>query len=195
VSTEPTADSPAAPAHQPLHPRYQRDWERDRSDWPKDWDIEPHKHDLSDHRFLTPEHRAAVDSGELDLPDRTQSEHTAVLVSIPDDMEGTEVAWVDRGVAEVVQHCARLGVPTVESCEAADPGYGWKGGPTLWFNDHRAFKRFQQLVAPVSSPDWYVNPNHGRLERALQFLGRSWQVEIPVEDMPKLTAYLRDKEN
>lgn len=170
-------------------------WEERPEDWPDDepWveEAEVARHDLAERTWLAPAHRAALDAGTLDLPDRV-NDHPSVLVSIPYRAAGTHVAWVDRDVAEVVFHSARLGVPTVESCEAADPGYGWRGGPTLFFDNYRTFKRFRRLVGPVSSPDWFNGQNTSRAERLLRFAGRSYPVEIPPEDLPRLTAYLRD---
>jgi hypothetical protein len=169
----PVAPAPVArEATADIHPRYQREWERDTPHWPKD---------------------AAMDAGELNLPERTHagSDHSTVLVSVEDAAAGTDVAWVDKGVAEVVFHAARLGVPTVESCEAADPGYGWRGGPTLWFKDYRTFKQFRRVIEPVASPGWFDGQNTSRTERLLRFIGRSYPVEIPPNDLPRLTAHLR----
>lgn len=173
-----------APA--PLHPRYQREWERDTPHWPKEWAVEVDKHDLSDRRFLTLEHRAAMDAGELDLPERTHagSDHNAVLVSVRDDAAGTDVAWVDKGIAEVVSHAARLGAPTVESCEAAD---GWDDQPYLWFKGRRQLVKFQALTADLATDEWRWHLprfGFGRL--------RTYAVGIPTEDLPRVAAALRE---
>lgn len=108
------------------------------------------QHDLADRRWLSPAHRDALDAGTLLLPESSPSQHTAVLVSVPANHEGTPVAWVDCGVAEIVFYAAMLGAPTAESCENAggnDGHYGWPPNMAmLWFNNQAELDRFASLL-------------------------------------------------
>lgn len=186
--------APVAPAPPALHPRYQGMYEQEDPRLPP-YHVDLSKHDFTERRWLTPAHRAALADGTLDVPDRSQSEHDAVLVSVPDHF-GSSVAWVDRGVAEVVLHAARLGAPTVESCENAGGGVGTSGhpdAPVLWFKGRRDLDRFSEITEGLerSSWSWVYPKGFGRLPR-----GRfsTYAVSIPTEDLPQVAAALRDKE-
>ena len=70
--------------------------------------------------------------------------HDAALVSIPDDVCGTEVAWIDTGIAELVWLLNReRGVRTLECCqgwpEYDEPAY-------LAFPRRRDADRFMSLA-------------------------------------------------
>jgi hypothetical protein len=87
-----------------------------------------------DLRWLGPRHHQRLAEGRLKLPDVAnhfdRGGHDAALVSVPDDVCGTEVAWVDRDIAELVwllnhEH----GVTTLEACQG---GPGGPDGPEGW---------------------------------------------------------------
>jgi hypothetical protein len=161
--------------------------------------VDVDKHDFMERRWLTPAHRAALDAGTLNVPNRTQSEHTAVLVSVRDEAEATPVAWIDRGVAEVVHHAARLGAPTEESCENAggkEGHYGWPPDMAmLWFSDQDGLDRFADLVLDDGASDhllWFDEPPRRRFLRKRDRGVAA--VAIPPAVMPALAAHLRSKE-
>lgn len=147
------------------------------------------KHDFTERRWLTPAHRAALDAGTLDVPDRV-NDHPAILVSIPANWDTTPVAWVDRGVAEIVHHAARLGAPTAESCENAGHNggaYGWPDMPMLWFNDRAGLDRFARILTTENSDGllWFEPRRWFPRKR-----DRVCAVAIPPDQMQKVTSHL-----
>jgi hypothetical protein len=209
----PARQAPAPPAREAaprLHPRYQGVWEQRPDDWPDDepWEVYVTTHDLAERSWLVPAHQAALDAGALDLPERI-NDHPSVLVSIPYKAAGTQVAWIDKGCAEVVYHAARLGAPTAESCENAGEANGWDDMPTFWFDSADELDRFADLVERQQGGRrwrWYL-PSRGPVLEKLTDLadwllpgvvpryepeGGTYAVAIPADELPRVAAALRE---
>jgi hypothetical protein len=77
---------------------------------------------LQDTRWLLRSHRQMLAAGALRLPHRGNhfgdGGHPAVLMSIPDEICGFEVAWIDFEIAKLVWLLnLRHGLTTIESCQ------------------------------------------------------------------------------
>ena len=83
---------------------------------------------LTETRWLTPFHRQRLAEGRLSLPSQANhfghGGHPAVLVSVPQYLDRSPCAWIDREMAELIwllNH--RHDVDTIECCKG-EPGYG-----------------------------------------------------------------------
>lgn len=171
-----------------LHPRYESAWEPKPEDWSaEEWGVpEPWMHDFSERRWLTAEHRAGLASGTLDIPGMHRVEHAAVLVSIPDAAVGTQVAWIDKGLAEVVYLAAREGLRVVESCEG-DPG----DAPTLYFDSDAELRAFEAAAGPSRGQlDPQADPAWRRYIKHIIRKGRYHPAYIDPADLPGVVQRL-----
>jgi hypothetical protein len=107
---------------------------------------------LREDRWLISRHRHMLEAGKLRLPDQgnhfERGGHPVVLMSVPDVIVGTEVAWVDIEIAELVWLLnIRYGLRTIESCQGYDvyddDPYD---GPYLAFKRRRDCTKFLALA-------------------------------------------------
>jgi hypothetical protein len=109
---------------------------------------------LREDRWLISRHRHMLEAGKLRLPDQgnhfEHGGHPVVLMSVPEPIVGTEVAWVDVEIAELVWLLnIRYGLTTIESCQGYedyddDPYYvGWS---YLAFKRRRDCTKFLALA-------------------------------------------------
>lgn len=189
-------DAPTMPATAglPVHPAYAYPWERDFTPTA----AEVARHDLTETRWLTAQHRVLLEHGLLALPRRCNYAHEAVLVSVPNEFEGTEVSWVDRGLAPVVYLAERLFIRTVECCEGGPRGDAEHGttDAMLWFESRWARDRFVALFDP-SPPHWYAPGYRPRWWSLLDWRDRlvnGGQVRFPTTDIPRVVAHLIELE-
>ena len=107
---------------------------------------------LHDTRWLGLRHRSLLMADLLDLPDQGNhfgyGGHPAVLMSIPDEICGTETAWIDIEIAELVWLLNKhYGLTTIEACQG-NPGdengvYDWA---FLAFERRRYCQEFMALA-------------------------------------------------
>jgi len=191
---------PATPAATPgdLHPRYQRVWESAGADWPvgEPFEVDVHLHDFTDRRWLTPQHAAGLVEGTLNVPDRANFDHPAVLVSVPQRIEGCPVAWVDRDLAEAVLYAHRLGVRLEESCQdvhhAAADYWPRLTAPTafLWVRGRRDLRHLHDQVADVAPSTWHWTGLTGPAS-LLPLPSKERSLALPATDVPALTSRLK----
>jgi hypothetical protein len=197
----------AAGTGQPPHPRYRQDREAFAVDATADeMEYVRALHDLTCRQWLTPEHTAAFAAGELEVPGRANFAHRAVLVSVPDEAEGTEVAWVDEAWAGAVFYAACLGVVGRESCQdVTDEWPEHHAAQAFWWFETRAqLRALHDLVADLDQHDqWDWQGLHGLGRNVAGELGeRRWRwigpreqthsLAVPARHLPALTHRLQN---
>jgi hypothetical protein len=101
---------------------------------------------LEETRWLTPRHRQQLAEGKLRLPDQANhfgyGGHPAVLMSVSDGFG--PVAWIDRGMAELIWRLNYVhGIATEECCQG-HPGYDRDA--YIAFCTKRGYERFIGLA-------------------------------------------------
>jgi len=130
-----------------------------------------------DLRWVNHAHRRQLEAGRLKLPHDTQRGHPKVLVSVPEHLGDSWLAWIDRDMAELIwrlnhQH----DVETLECCQgdAGQPAY-------LAFPNGRHRDRFLALAGDALRGEQHY---HGGL--------RVRCVEFPHNQVQRVTKAVRN---